>query len=103
VKIRLVTAMMITLVAASVCLGGPGNWMVIGKVISVTDDGVLVMCDSQGTLGKKKPDDGTVVFVYACTDCSDGDKVRFIGVTETGTYKYDSAGNAAKTVRAFEY
>jgi len=44
-----------------------------------------------------------VVFVYACTDCADGDKVRFIGVREAGQYKYDSAGNAAKSVRAFEF
>ena len=52
----LVTAI-IALVAPSVCLGaGTGDWMVIGKVISVTDAGVLVRCDSQGTLGKKKPE-----------------------------------------------
>ena len=74
--------------------------MIKGEVLSVTDDGILVICPYTATFGMSKPKPDEVVFVKGNFNFVDGDKVN-LTAGEIGTYKYISAGGAAKTVRAF--
>lgn len=76
-------------------------WAIEGRVLSVNDEGILIMAAHNEKIGMQKPEDGTVVFIYGkFPNAADGDKANYHGCP-AGTYRYQSAGNAAKTVRAF--
>ena len=92
---------MATIILTASCVAG-GAWMVVGEVLSVTDEGILVYCNSGGRFGQAKPKDGTVAFIIGKFSYVDGDKVNLMSLEEAGIYKYGSAGGAAKTVKAFK-
>ena len=75
-------------------------WAIKGKVLSSTDDGVIVYCINDQSFGRSKPDDRSVVFVRGL-NLMDGDAVN-VEAIPYGTYKYTAVSGAAKTVRAFQ-
>lgn len=79
----------------------PDAWMIKGHVVSVLHDGLLISCVDDGTVRMKKPKGGDIVFVKGKFAFSKGDAVNFTG-EPAGTFKYESPGSAARTLRAFE-
>jgi len=97
-KIRIL--ILLFLMAQSVT-GGTGDWMIKGKVLSVTEDGILVFCDYNPAFGLAKPNAYDVVFIQgAFGNTADGDLVD-CHAYPIGTYHYTAANGAAKTVRSF--
>jgi hypothetical protein len=78
------------------------KWAINGKVLSVTNEGALIFCQYSG-FGMKTPKDEEAVFVKGkeAAELVDDQVVKCVG-TPNGTYQYNSAGNAAKTVRSFD-
>ncbi len=76
------------------------RWAINGKVLSVTDEGAIIYCTHRG-FGMTSPEIGEVVFIQGkqAADLVDDEKIRCTG-TPSGTFRYVSAGGAAKTVRS---
>ncbi|MDQ2869050.1 MAG: hypothetical protein M3R59_11690 [Verrucomicrobiota bacterium] len=79
--------------------GATQEWAINGTVLSVTEDGALILCSNSG-FGMKMPKNGEVVFLKGALDLVDDDVVQAVG-SPIGTYQYTAASNAAKTVRSF--
>jgi hypothetical protein len=76
------------------------SWRIKGKVLSVTEEGIIVLCIDDGTFGQSKPKDLEVVFIRGSFDVVDDDKVNLSAFPD-GTYQYTNVSGAARTVRAF--
>jgi hypothetical protein len=70
------------------------------KGLSAEEDGVLVYCISDGSFGRAKPEDGSVVFVKGLSGADD-DRVN-VEAVPIGTFRYTAVSGAAKTVKAFQ-
>lgn len=93
------TVAILFLASLAFAQANPEKWAIKGKAISSTEEGVLVLCISDGSFGRPKPPDESIVFVRGL-EAADDDPVS-VEAYPAGMFHYDSAGGAAKTVRAF--
>ena len=76
-------------------------WAIKGKVLSAADGGVIVYCIDDGTVGRAKPEDRSVVFIKGL-NLMDGDRVDVEAIPDGTSYHYTAASGAAKIVRSFQ-
>jgi hypothetical protein len=92
---------MLALVVFTASRAAAGENMVLGKVISVTDEGILVYCAAGGRFGQYTPKDGTVVFIFDHS-ANEADSVNLTGLAPAGRYEYTAVSGAAKNVPAYQ-
>jgi hypothetical protein len=80
----------------------PETWAIKGKVLSVTADGVLVMCADNPAIGKQKPKADEIIFLRGnFKGAHDAQGVNVTAYPTDKTFEYNAVSGAAKTVQVF--